>query len=195
MKRGTLSFSDARRLRQSPIFAFLIAALLCGILAGSFTGMHIPQSDGKYVNDLAVLLSSNAIGQMPTLRTVATCFAAAFGWAAAAVLCGAAVGRLLWIALLVAVRGFLLAFSAAAALGESGIWGIYISLTSIGVSAIFWIPAMLLLCTAVLDTGRRGYFTGLRRYSGVLAFCCVLLLGSVLWRLLAVPALMGVVGK
>ena len=47
MKRGMLSFSDVRRLRQSPVFAFLVAALLCGVLAGSFTGMHIPQSAGS----------------------------------------------------------------------------------------------------------------------------------------------------
>ncbi len=194
MKRGMLSFSDARRLRQSPVFAFLTAVLLCGVLAGSFTGIHIPQSEGNYINELAALVSSNAAGQMPTLRTVAACFAGIFGWACAAVLLGKIAGRLLWISVLVAARGFLLAFAAAAALAESGVWGIYLSLVSIGISAVFWLPAMLLLCTAVLDTERRSYTAGLKRYGGVLALCTLLLLGSALWRLLAVPVLLGMAG-
>lgn len=194
MKRGMLSFSDARRLRQSPVFSFLIAVLLCGVLAGSFTGMHIPQSEGNYVNELAALVSSNAAGQMPTLRTVAACVGGTFGWALAAVLLGKLAGRLLWLSFLMAARGFLLAFAAAAALVESGVWGIYLSLVSIGVSAVLWLPAMLLLCTAVLDVERRGYVAGLKRYGGVLTLCGVLLLGSALWRLLVVPVLLGMVG-
>lgn len=194
MKRGMLSFSDAWRLRQSPVFAFLIAVLLCGVLAGSFTGMHIPQSEGNYVNELAELVSSNAAGQMPTLRTVAACLGGTFGWAFLAILLGKFAGRLLWISFLIAARGFLLAFAAAAALVESGVWGIYLSLVSIGISAVLWLPAMLLLCTAVLDTERRSYTTGLKRYGGVLVLCGILLLGSALWRLLAVPVLLGMIG-
>ena len=198
MKRGMLSFSDVRRLRQSPVFAFLTAVFLCGILAGSFTGMHIPQSEGNYVDDLAALVSSNAAGQLPTLRTVAVCLGSTFGWAVLAVVCGAVAGRLLWVSLVVAVRGFLLAFAASAALIESGWWGIYLSLVSIGVSAVLWIPAMLLLCAAVLAVGmgreKRGYFAALGRYGGVIGICCALLLGSALWRLLAVPVLLGCIG-
>ena len=194
MKRGMLSFSDARRLRQSPLFSFLTAVLLCGILAGSFTGMHIPQSEGNYVNELAALVSSNAAGQMPTIRTVAACLAGTFGWAAAAILLGKLPGRLLWISFLTAIRGFLLAFAAAAALVESGVWGIYLSLVSIGISAVLWLPAILLLCTAALDIGRRNYAVGWKRYSGTLALCSMLLLGSALWRLLAVPMLLGMIG-
>ena len=194
MKRGMLSFSDVRRLRQSPLFSFLTAVLLCGILAGSFTGMHIPQSEGNYVNELAALVSSNAAGQMPTVRTVAACAAGTFGWAAAALLLGKLPGRLLWISLLIAARGFLLAFAAAAALVESGVWGIYLSLVSIGVSAVLWLPATLLLCTAALDVDRRSYAAGWRQYSGALALCSLLLLGAALWRLLAVPVLLGLIG-
>ncbi len=199
MKRGMLSFSDVRRLRQSPAFALLTAVFLCGILAGSFTGMHIEQSDGNYVSDLAQLVSSNAAGQLPTLRTVAACLAGTFGWAVLAILMGAAAGRMLWVPLLLAVRGFLLAFAVTAVLVESGWWGIVISLVSIGVPAALWIPALLLLCSAVLTAAvmrreKRGYFAALTRYGGVVGICCALLLGSALWRLLAVPILLGWVG-
>ena len=104
----------------------------------------------------------------------------------------------MWVGLLTALRGFLLAFSAAAALVESGWRGIYISVVSIGISAVFWIPALLLVCAAVLDAaqgrGNRGYFTALGRFGGVLGISTALLCGSALWRLLAVPVLLGLVG-
>lgn len=194
MKRGMLSFSDVRRLRQSPMFAFLTAAFLCGIFAGSFTGMHIPQSEGNYVDDLATLVAQNAAGQLPTLRTVMACLGGTFGWMLLAVVLGAVAGRMLWLAALTAMRGFLLAFAAAAALAESGWWGVYVSLVSIGVSAILWIPALLLVCTAVLSAAEErnqyAYGKALARYGGVLALCALLLLFSVLWRLLAVPVLL-----
>lgn len=195
MKRGMLSFSDIRRLRQSPVFAFLTAALLCGILAGSFTGMHIPQSAGSYAGELAALVAENAAGEMPSLRTVAACFGGTFGWAVGAVLLGMLPGRMLWIGLLTALRGFLLAFAVAAALIQSGWQGIYISIVSIGISAVFWVPAMLLVCAAALDAsqGNRRYFSALARFGGVLGLSIMLLFGSVLWRLLAVPVLLGLI--
>ena len=198
MKRGMLSFSDVRRLRQSPVFAFLVAALLCGVLAGSFTGMHIPQSAGSYAGELAALLAENVNGELPSLRTVAACIGGTFGWGIRAVLLGVLPARMMWVGLLTALRGFLLAFASAAALVESGWRGMYISVVSIGISAMFWIPALLFVCAAVLDAsqrrGKRGYFIALGRFGGVFGISTVLLFGSALWRLLAVPVLLGLVG-
>ena len=198
MKQHILGFSVVRRLRQSPVFAFLLAVLLCGMLAGCVTGMHIPQGNETYVSELAQLLASNAVGKMPSVRTVAACLAGAYGWMLAAVILAAIPGRLLWIALLMAVRGFLLAFAAVAVLTQSGLLGVYICLVSIGISAVLWLPAMLLTSTAVLDVGmnqqRNGYLFSLKRNGSVLVISAILLLGSVLWRLLAVPVLMGLVG-
>ena len=198
MKQHILGFSVVRRLRQSPVFAFLLAVLLCGMLTGCVTGMHIPQGNETYVSELAQLLASNAVGKMPSVRTVAACLAGAYGWMLAAVILAAIPGRLLWIALLMAVRGFLLAFAAAAVLTQSGLLGVYICLVSIGISAVLWLPAMLLTSTAVLDVGmnqqRNGYLFSLKRNGSVLVISAILLLGSVLWRLLAVPVLMGLVG-
>lgn len=198
MKQHILGFSVVRRLRQSPVFAFLLAVLLCGMLAGCVTGMHIPRGNETYVSELAQLLASNAVGKMPSVRTVAACLAGAYGWMLAAVILAAIPGRLLWIALLMAVRGFLLAFAAAAVLTQSGLLGVYICLVSIGISAVLWLPAMLLTSTAVLDVGmnqqRNGYLFSLKCNGSVLVISVILLLGSVLWRLLAVPVLMGLVG-
>ena len=103
MKQHILGFSVVRRLRQSPVFAFLLAVLLCGMLAGCVTGMHIPQGNETYVSELAQLLASNAVGKMPSVRTVAACLAGAYGWMLAAVILAAIPGRLLWIALLMAL--------------------------------------------------------------------------------------------
>ena len=50
MKQGALSFSDLRRVRDSPAFVFSFAFLLCGLLAGSFTGMHIPDRKSTRLN-------------------------------------------------------------------------------------------------------------------------------------------------
>ena len=198
MKQHILGFSVVRRLRQSPVFVFLLAVLLCGMLAGCVTGMHIPQGNETYVSELAQLLASNAVGKMPSVRTVAACLAGAYGWMLAAVILAAIPGRLLWIALLMAVRGFLLAFAAVAVLTQSGLLGVYICLVSIGISAVLWLPAMLLTSTAVLDVGmnqqRNGYLFSLKRNGSVLVISAILLLGSVLWRLFAVPVLMGLVG-
>ena len=99
----------------------------------------------------------------------------------------------LWIALLTAVRGFLLSFAAAAALAQSGLWGIYIAFVSIGVSAVFWLPAMLLVGTAALEIGAQQsrYFRAWKQYGGLCLLCALLLLLSLAWRLLAVPVLLG----
>lgn len=193
MKRDILGFLIVRRLRQSPAFAFLAAALLCGVFAGGFTGMYIPQSNGSYVQELAKLVSSNAAGRMPSVRTVLTSAASTLGWIAAAGLLGAIPGRALWMALLIAVRGFLLSFAAAAALVQSGLWGIYIAFVSIGICAVFWLPAMLLIGTAALDIGMQHgrYFAAWKQYGGLWLLCVLLLGVSMLWRLLLVPILLG----
>lgn len=193
MKRDILGFLIVRRLRQSPAFAFLIAALLCGVFAGGLTGMYIPQANGSYVQELAKLVASNAAGRMPSVRTVCAGAAGTFGWIAAAGVLGAVPGRALWIALLTAVRGFLLSFAAIAALAQSGLWGMYIAFVSIGVSAVFWLPAMLLVGTAALEIGAQQgrYFRAWKQYGGLCLLCALLLLLSLVWRLLAVPVLLG----
>ena len=198
MRQHIFGFSVVRRLRQSPVFAFLLAVLLCGMLAGCITGMYIPQGNETYVSELAQLLASNAAGKMPSVRTVAACLAGAYGWMLAAIILAAIPGRLLWIAFLMAVRGFLLAFAMAAVLTQSGLWGLYICLVSIVISAVLWLPAMLLAGTAALDVGmnreRSRYLFSLKRNGSVLVLSAILLLGSVLWRLLAVPVLLGFAG-
>ena len=87
----------------------------------------------------------------------------------------------------------MLAFAAAAALAQSGLWGIYIAFVSIGVSAVFWLPAMLLVGTAALEIGAQQsrYFRAWKQYGGLCLLCALLLLLSLAWRLLAVPVLLG----
>lgn len=194
MKREILSLSAVRKTCRQPEFSFLAVVLLCGILAGSVTGMRIPHADGSYAAHLAELLSQNAAGQLPSIRTTIACILGVLSWAAAILLLSWIPGRHLWTALLMAVRGFLLAFAAAAALNASGLWGIYVSFVSVGVSAAFWIPAMMLIGTAALQSakGSRSYRKALLRHSDELLCGMILLLLNIVWKLLAVPVLLGI---
>lgn len=198
MKQHILGFSVIRRLWQSPVFVFLLAVLLCGMLAGCVTGMYIPGENETYVNELAQLLASNAAGKMPSVRTIAMCVAGAYGWMIAIMIMAAMPGRLLWIAIIMAIRGFLLAFAVAAVLIQSGLLGVYICLVSIGISAVLWLPAMLLTSAAVLDMStnrqRNGYLFCLKCNGSALVLSVILLLGAVMWKLLAVPVLLGLIG-
>ena len=193
MKQDRLSFSDLRTLRQSPLFSFLTAAFLCGVLAGSIVGTHIPRAETNYIHDLAALLSSSASGQTLSAAAVVSCLLSTFVWPAAVLIFGACRGRMVWTAMILALRGSLLSFAVSAALAASGLRGIYISVVSIGASALFWIPAMLFLGTAVLDAGMRkkyGYTAALEQHTAVLICCVALFILSVLWRMAAVPILL-----
>ena len=193
MKREILSLSAVRKMCRQPEFSFLAAVLLCGILAGSVTGMRIPHTDGSYAVHLAELLSQNTAGQLPSVRTTIVCILGVLSWAAAVLFLAWLPGRYLWTAFLMAIRGFLLAFAAAAALNASGLWGIYMSFISVGIPAVFWIPAMLLIGTAALQrTAGSSYRKSLRRHSDALLCSLLLLLCNIVWKLLAVPALLGV---
>ncbi|MDO5547407.1 MAG: stage II sporulation protein M [Eubacteriales bacterium] len=196
MKQGALSFSDVRRVRDSPAFVFSLAFLLCGLLAGSFTGMHIPQNDGTYMNSLAELLTQSPA--MLSWKTVLSCIGCVAAWPLAAVILGSGPGRGLWIALLIAIRGFLLSFAVAAILQQSGLRGIYLSAATTGVMSLFALPALLLLASAALmagqSAGRNGYWKGLRQYTGTMAVSLLLLLAAALWRLFVTPMLLSIVG-
>ncbi len=191
MKQDMLSFSDVRRLRASPFFVFLTACMLCGIIAGCLTGMRIPQADGSYAQEIAALLTCNVTGQLPATRTVLLCLAGTFGWPLALLLFGKPIGRQLWVALIIALRGFFLAFAVAAALLGSGLWGVYLSFVSIGISAALWVPALLLFGTACLESGCQGrYLQAFGRCRTAVSLCAALFLLSALWRLLVVPMLL-----
>jgi hypothetical protein len=197
MKQGALSFSDVRRVRDSPAFVFSFAFLLCGLLAGSFCGKHIPQNDGTYMNSLAELLT-----QSPALlswKTVLSCIGCAAAWPLAAVILGNGPGRGLWIALLIAVRGFLLSFAVAAILQQSGLRGIYLSAVTTGAMSLFTLPALLLFSSAALlagqSMGRKGYWNGLRQYPGTALFGILLLTAAICWRLFLTPFLVSLLGN
>ena len=193
MKQGRLSFSDVRILRQSPLFSFLTAAFLCGVLAGSIVGMYIPQAKTGQMHTLAALLSAHAAGKMPSGSAVLTCIGTVWIWPAAVAAAGACPGAMFWTALVMALRGSLLSFAVSAALVSSGFSGVYLSAVSIGMPALFWIPALLLLGTAALDAGmkkRYGYAAALGQHAAALFCCTLLLMLCALWRIAAVPVLL-----
>lgn len=191
MKQGVLSFFGVRRVADSPAFAYCAAFLLCGLLAGSFTGMHIPQREDAYMNMLADLLAGDP--QPLSVGTVLSCTGFTMVWSAAALAFGALRGRELWIALIVAVRGFLMAFSVAASVIRFGAIGCLLSALTTGAAALLSVPALLIVSASAIMAGRhRGwYLSTLKRCSGALCFAALLLMLAAAWRLL-VPELLAV---
>lgn len=191
MKRSALSFFDARRVLHSPMFAFAVAMLLCGMVAGSFTGMHIPQNDQAYMNRLSeLLLQDYAAASLRENVMTAGCIVA---WPVGVLVVSCGRGRELWNAILLAARGFLFSFSVTAAIIEYGWKGVFLSALTTGIPAIATLPALVLLAAACLMAGqraeRRGYGSELKQYRGVLTLAALLLLAAVLWRIAVTPQL------
>lgn len=188
MKRNTLGFSDIRKVRDSSAFLFFFAILLCGLLAGCFTGMHIPQNDDAYMNSLAELMTAQ---QTDSFHQVAVSIGYAVAWPMAAIAVGFGRARALWLSSVVAARGFLLAFVITASIIQSGEIGGFVTLVASVIPACFTIPALLLLCSVSLiasqRAGKKNYWSTFCRQGTVLAFCCLLVILAIVWRMFAVP--------
>ena len=51
-KNRILSFHFFENIYRTPEFVFLTGVMICGILAGSFTGLHITDASGQYIAKL-----------------------------------------------------------------------------------------------------------------------------------------------
>ena len=96
--------------------------------------------------------------------------------------------------MLIAARGFLLSFTVAAMVHQSGLHGIYLSAATTGVTSLFALPALMLTAIAALmagqTAGRRRYWKGLCQYGETGAVSMLLLTAASLWRLFVTPFLM-----
>lgn len=187
-KRGTFSFPVLQELWRTPTFSFLIAVFLCGVLAGSFTGMHITSGSGLYVERLADFYVSEYAGNTEgTGQALAHCLDA-FAWPLTALLCGMLAASTLLIAGIVAARGFLLSFSVAALMTRLGLAGVWLSIATTGLCAVITIPCLLLCGTAAVTAslnrnGIRGYLRELFRLKQVFFLCFLLLSFTLLYQL------------
>ncbi len=190
MKRQrVLSFFSLKQLWETPHFVFLTVMLLCGALAGSFTGLRSGQYQGALLEQLAGQMTAQLQDTSWGFGVRALVGAAA--WPAAAILMGRMRISSLFLSGLCAARGFLAAFSAAAFLSAFSWSGLILSLLTGGLSAILTIPCLLLTCTACFlasqETGRRGktYWYALLRYRSAVVCCLVF---SLLGGILRIPA-------
>lgn len=191
MKRQRiLSFFSLRQLWETPHFVFLTVMLLCGALAGSFTGLR----SGQYEGALLEQLTGHMITQIQdtSWQLAVRALLGAFAWQAAAILLGSLRVSSLLLSGLCAARGFLAAFSAAAFLAAFSWRGLALSLLTGGMSAILTVPCLLLTSTACFlaaqDRKRHGeYWYVLLRYRGAI-LCCMLL--SIAGGALRIPALL-----
>lgn len=191
-KKNALSFYDVRLLWETPTFAFLIAVFLCGVIAGSFTGMQISHSNGTYIVKLSdYFVSQMSDGQTPLYYQMLIRLAEAFSYPILLMLCGMLAASQFWVSALIAARGFLLSFSVAAIISQLGMRGFYLSLASMGLSAVISVPCLLLIGVAVLIAagGQQGGYSGMRqylhnmaRYRRALLLCGLLLIASAVCR-------------
>lgn len=168
------SFS-VRMLFGTPVFVFLTALFTCGAIAGSFTGLLSVRQGTALFHNLAAELTASVAGRNELIRGALYAAAGALIWQFCALTAALLRPASLFIAAVVAARGFTLAFSASAlltALGEQGAW---LSFGVSGASAIFTVPCLLLTAAAAFqaaqDAPPGGYFYSLGRYRGSILFC------------------------
>ncbi len=177
-------FAQISQLCATPLFVFLTVMFLCGVMAGSFTGIRAAQMETETVQQLVETVQQGASwgvllvgGMVPALC-----------WQLAAVL-GGYFGSLA-VSGVLAARGFVLAFSVGALLQTWGWQGLVASLASSGLGAVIGVPCLLLCGTIVLMAGlerprngrKSGYAYALQRYRGVLLMSTLLHLLSGILR-------------
>lgn len=152
---------------SAPPFILLAALFLCGGIAGSFAGRMTAASA---VAPLATQMTTDIQNGM-SVQQMLLAAAGAVCWQAAAVIGGALPLYSLWLSALCMVRGFSLAFSAAALLHAKGAAGVWLSLAASGAAAVLTIPCLLLTSAACFcaaqDAPRGRYWNTLIRYRGV----------------------------
>ena len=178
----------------TPAFLFLIALFLCGVIAGGFTGL-MDGAQGS-VTRLADYMVAGAGAE--AVSSGAQALGALCGtlvWLALCLLAGALTPYSLFLAAVVAARGFMLSFTVAASVG--GLGGVWLSLATAGLPALVTVPCMLTVASAAFlaaseaPHGRRGgYLYALGRYRGALALCAGLSGAAALLRVTAAPLLL-----
>ena len=150
-----------RMLCTTPPFIFLVVILLCGALAGSFTGMRAAQADTSSMEPLVNYVIKNAQNTW-TVELIAVSILPCLAWQLAGIFSGMLRPHSLFISAVVAARGFSLAFSVSALVCAMHLYGLGVSFASSGIGALLGIPCLLLTGTAAFmaaeerPPGRRG---------------------------------------
>lgn len=190
-QRG-LSFFSLQMLWGTPHFLFLTMMLLCGALAGSFTGLRSGVSEGALLEQLAASMVAQAQDTSSVGGLLLRAAGAALGWEAAVLVAGMLRPHSLFLSAVCAARGFLIAFSAGALLSALQWKGLLLAVLTGGVSAVFTVPCLLMTASAAFlsgleaPRGRGGYWYAMGRYRGGVLLCVAL---ALVGGLLRVPML------
>ncbi|MGE4548392.1 MAG: hypothetical protein AB7C89_02440 [Intestinibacillus sp.] len=194
MKRK-ISFFSIGLVWGTPAFLFLIALFLCGVIAGGFTGL-MGGTQGS-VARLTDYLTANASGETSLAVQAVGAVGSTLIWIVLCLVAGAMTPYSLFLAAVVAARGFVLSFTVAAVVGTLGLRGVGISLVTTGAPALVTVPCLLIVATtaflAAADApqGKRGgYLYALGRYRGALTLCIVLSAVAALLRAAVTPLLL-----
>lgn len=183
--RKKLQFYPISIVFHTPAFLYLVILFLCGIIMGSFTGVigNLQQP----VQQLAKFLMEQQKG-ITTLQVMGVLLSTLL-WLVACMILGMLPLARLTVACLVGLRGFVLAFTAAAFVAQMGIQGIGISFISVGGYAIVTVPCLLITAAAVFlaaseapNTRTAEYLHALGRYRGALLICFLLSLSAAILR-------------
>lgn len=176
----------------TPAFLFLIALFLCGVIAGGFTGL-MDGAQGS-VSRLAEYFTTGD----PLHGQLSGAICSVLLWLGACLLAGALTPYSLFLAAVVAARGFTLSFTVSAVVSGLGLRGVVLSLATTGLPALLTVPCLLTVATtaflAAADAPHGRYLYALGRYRGALALCAVLSVAAVGLRALIAPALLTLLG-
>ena len=154
-KNKVLSFYPFSSLYKTPQFIFLIGVIICGILAGSFTGLHITDSSRQYIQKLSEYVFLEASKKV-SLQKIIWNIGCDFIYITVLFLFSAIWRNAYLTGLLVAAKGFILSFTICAWIGYAGNHNFIFSLFYAGLPAVFILPAILHLAAIGLIAANYG---------------------------------------
>lgn len=163
-KNKVLSLYQFGSLYKTPEFIFLTGVIICGILAGSFTAMHITDSSGQYIDKLSDYILATA-GREASIHQILWNLFCDFAYLGVLLLCAAVISNAYLTGILTAGKGFMLAFSICALLVRKGSEGLVFSLFYAALPGILILPAILHLAAIGLITAGKGRGNRVRKMS------------------------------
>ncbi len=163
-KNKVLSFYLFSTLYRTPEFIFLTGIMICGILAGSFTGLHITDSSGQYIAKLSEYVYA-AAGKEASLMQILWNAGGDFLYIGFLLIFSCFWRNAYLTGLQIAGKGFMLSFTICALVGYQGGRSILFSVFYAALPGVFLLPAILHLGAIGLIASAKGKGGRMRQLS------------------------------
>ena len=164
-KNKVLSFYLFSALYRTPEFVFLTGVMICGILAGSFTGLHITDSSGQYIAKLSEYVYATA-NREASLTQILWNAGGDFLYIGILMLFSCCWRNAYLTGLQIAGKGFMLSFAICALISYPGGRSILFSVFYAALPGVFLLPAILHLGAIGLIASAKGKVGRMRQLSG-----------------------------